>query len=319
MKPEKVVMIGGGGFVGSCLASRLSLRGMQIVVPTRRPEKRKSLTLLPGVRLVAADIHNELELAQSMAGADAVINLVGILHDRDSSKPYGRRFAAAHVELPEKIIAAMKTTGVRRLLHMSALRAASDAPSSYLRSKAAGEAVVLAAAGGLDVTLFRPSVIFGPGDAFLNTFAALLRTLPFLPLAGAKTRFQPVYVGDVAEAFMAALQEPGTSGKTYELCGPGVYSLRQLVEYTGRLIGCPRPVIDLPAPLARLQAALLGLLPNPPMSPDNLRSLQIDSVTDGHLDFPGWNPQSLEAIAPTYLTPFRSRLRLSDFRRRRAR
>ena len=319
MKPEKVVLIGGGGFVGSCLASRLSLRGMQVVVPTRRPEKRKSLTLLPGVRLVAADIHDAQELAQSMAGADAVINLVGILHDRNSSQPYGRRFAAAHVELPEKIVAAMKNSGVRRLLHMSALRAASDAPSAYLRSKAAGEAVVLAAAGDIDVTIFRPSVIFGPGDTFLNTFSALLKILPFLPLAGASTRFQPVYVGDVAEAFAAALSDPATYEKNYELCGPGVYSLRQLVEYTGRLIGCPRPVIDLPAPLARLQAALLGLLPNPPMSPDNLRSLQIDSVTDGRLDFPGWNPQSLEAIAPTYLTPFRSRLRLSDFRRRRAR
>ena len=319
MKPEKVVLIGGGGFVGSCLASRISLRGMQVVVPTRRPEKRKSLTLLPGVRLVAADIHNEQELARSMAGADAVINLVGILHDRNSSQPYGRRFAAAHVELPEKIVAAMKNSGVRRLLHMSALRAASDAPSAYLRSKAAGEAVVLAATRDLDVTIFRPSVIFGPGDAFLNTFASLLKTLPVLPLAGASTRFQPVYVGDVAEAFAAALSDPATYEKNYELCGPGVYSLRQLVEYTGRLIGHPQPVIDLPAPLARLQAALLGLLPNPPMSPDNLRSLQIDSVTDGRLDFPGWNPQSLEAIAPTYLTPFRSRLRLSDFRRRRAR
>jgi len=188
-----------------------------------------------------------------------------------------------------------------------------------LRSKAAGEAVVLGAGDGIDVTVFRPSVIFGPDDVFLNTFASLLKAFPVLPIAGGKTRFQPVYVGDVAEAFVRALSDRSTIGKTYELCGPAVFTLKELVEYTGRLIGHPRPVIDLPGPLAKLQACLLGLLPNPPMSPDNLRSLQVDSVTDGKLDFPGWQPQSLAAVAPTYLTHISARSRLDELRRRTSR
>ena len=275
--------------------------------------------MLPGVRLVAANIHDPLDLEDLFGSADAVINLVGILHDSDSSQPYGRRFAAAHVELPRKIVAAMQRAGVRRLLHMSALKAASDAPSSYLRSKAAGEALVVGAAGEIDATVFRPSVIFGPEDVFLNTFASLLKAFPILPIAGGKTRFQPVYVGDVAEAFIAALSDRTTIGKTYELCGPNVYTLKELVEYTGRLTGHPRPVIDLPGPLARLQACLLGLLPNPPMSPDNLRSLQVDNVTDGQFDFPGWQAQPLEAVAPTYLTHISTRSRRDELRRRTSR
>ena len=275
--------------------------------------------MLPGVRLVAANIHDPLDLEDLFGSADAVINLVGILHDSDSSQPYGRRFAAAHVELPRKIVAAMQRAGVRRLLHMSALKAASDAPSAYLRSKAAGEALVVGAAGEIDATVFRPSVIFGPEDVFLNTFASLLKAFPILPIAGGKTRFQPVYVGDVAEAFIAALSDRTTIGKTYELCGPTVFTLKELVEYTGHLTGYPRPVIDLPGPLAKLQACLLGLLPNPPMSPDNLRSLQVDSVTDGQHDFPGWQPQSLAAIAPTYLAHISTRSRRDELRRRTSR
>lgn len=317
--PGKVVLLGGGGFVGSCLAGRLASQGYQVMVPTRRPENRKALALVPGVHLLAASVHDPLELEELFAGADAVINLVGILHDSDSAKPYGRRFAAAHVELPGKIVVAMQRAGVRRLLHMSALKAADDAPSAYLRSKAAGEEVVRGAAGAIDATVFRPSVIFGPDDVFLNTFAALLRVFPVLPIAGGKTRFQPVYVGDVADAFVAALSDPQTCGKVYELCGPRIYTLKQLVEYTGVLTGCPRPVVDLPCPLARLQATLLGLLPNPPMSPDNLRSLQVDSVTDGSLDFPGWRPQPLEAVAPTYLSHTGARTRYDDLRRRSSR
>lgn len=315
MRPAKVVIFGGSGFVGSCLVGRLAAHGVQVTVPTRRPESRKSLALLPGVRLLAADIHDPLTLDDLLGDADAVINLVGILHDRDGSAPYGKRFAAAHVELPRRIVAAMKAKGVRRLLHMSALRASVDAPSAYLRSKAAGEAVVLDPANGLEVTVFRPSVIFGPGDAFLNMFAGLLATFPLLPLAGADTRFQPVYVGDVADAFCAALTDTATIGRIYELGGPASYRLRELVAYVGQLTGHARPVCDLPYFLARLQAGILGLLPNPPMSPDNLRSLQVDSVTDGLHDFPGWQPQSLEAVAPTYLKPFTAKSRLDELRR----
>lgn len=315
----KVVLLGGGGFVGGCLSNRLAARGYEVTVPTRRPESRKSVALVPGVRLRASNVNDPLELEDLFADADAVINLVGILHDRDGAKPYGRGFAAAHVELPRKIVAAMKRTGVRRLLHMSALKAADDAPSAYLRSKAAGEAVVLAAGSEIDVTIFRPSVIFGLDDAFLNTFASLARVFPVLPIAGGKARFQPVYVGDVADAYVAALSDRQTCGRIYELCGPTVYTLHELVEYAGAQTGHPRPVIDLPCPLARVQATLLGLLPNPPMSPDNLRSLQVDSVTDGKHDFPGWQPRSLEAVAPTYLSHAGGRSRYDDLRRRSSR
>ncbi len=315
MMPAKVVIFGGSGFVGSCLAGRLAALGVQVTVPTRRPERRKSLTLLPKLRLLAADIHDPLTLGDLIGDADAVINLVGILHDRDGTGPYGKRFAAAHVELPRRIVAAMKTAGVRRLLHMSALRASLEAPSAYLRSKAAGEGVVLDPANELDVTVFRPSVIFGPNDAFLNLFAGLLAAFPLLPLAGANTRFQPVYVGDVADAFCAALSNTETIGKIYELGGPTSYRLRDLVAYVGQLTGHARPIYALPYFLARLQAGILGALPKPPMSPDNLRSLQVDSITDGLHDFPGWQPQSLEAVAPTYLKPFSARSRQDELRR----
>ncbi|MFT3962291.1 complex I NDUFA9 subunit family protein [Propionivibrio sp.] len=315
----RVVLLGGGGFIGKSLARRLAGPGFEVTVPTRRPGARAALALLPGVRLVACDVHDPRQLARLFADADAVVNLVGILHDGDSVRPYGRRFAAAHVELPRKVVAAMRAAGVRRLLHVSALKASDTAPSAYLRSKAAGEAVVLEAAGAIDATIFRPSVVFGPEDAFLNRFASLLRVFPVLPIAGAGTRFQPVYVGDVAEACAAALDDRATYGTIYELGGPKVYTLRQLVEYVGSLIGRPRPVIDLPGPLARLQACMLGLLPNPPMSPDNLRSLQVDNVTDGQHDFPGWRPQPLEAVAPTYLSRIGAGSRYDELRRRAAR
>jgi len=319
MKPKKILLIGGSGFVGSWIASALSDRGVQVVIPARRRDKTKRLTLLPTVDMVNTDVNDPQALAALMKDVDAVINLVGILHDSDSRQPYGKRFAAAHVELPTKIVAAMKEAGVRRLVHMSALRAAADAPSAYLRSKAAGEAVVLAAAGDLDVTVFRPSVIFGPGDAFLNMFASLLKLFPVFPLACGAARFQPVYAGDVAAAFVDCLDDAATFGQAYELCGPKVYTLRELVEYTGELVGHRRLIIDLPEPLAKLQAGVLGLLPKPPMSPDNLRSMQLDSVTDGQHDFPGWSPRPLEAVAPAYLSSIKLKRRLDAYRCRAGR
>lgn len=319
MELKKVLLLGGGGFVGGWVASRLSQRGIRVIVPTRRRERNKPLIMLPTVYTVQADVHDEKVLASLMDDVDAVINLVGILHDSHSAQPYGKRFAAAHVELPRKIVAAMKQTGVRRLVHLSALKAAVDAPAAYLRSKAAGEAVVLGAAGDLDVTVLRPSVIFGPGDAFLNTFATLLKLFPVLPLAGGGARFQPVYAGDVADVISACLCDRASFGQTYELCGPKTYTLSELVAYVGTLIGRRRWLINLPAPLAYLQASLLSLLPNPPMTPDDLRMMQIDSVTDGRCNVPGWQPRALESVAPTYLSPVRLRQRLDGYRRRAGR
>jgi NADH dehydrogenase len=320
MELKNVLLIGGSGFVGGWIASRLSERGIRVTIPTRHRDNTKQLIMLPTVDMVEANVNDPQQLAALMQGQDAVINLVGILHDHDSRLPYGNGFARAHIELPKNIIAAMKQTGVRRLVHMSALGASVDAPSEYLRSKGEGEAAVVAAMGELDITVFRPSVIFGPGDAFLGMFAKLLKIFPFFPLGGGAARFQPVYVGDVADAFAGCLTERATFGQTYELCGPKVYSLRDLVEYTGKLIGKPRPIIDLgDGGWAYLQAGLLWLLPNPPMSPDNLRSMEVPSVTDGTHNYPGWQPMPLESVAPTYLSSIKPRLRLDSYRFRAGR
>jgi NADH dehydrogenase len=314
MELKNVLLIGGSGFVGGWIASRLSERGIRVTIPTRRRDNTKQFILLPTIDMVDANVNDPQQLAKLMQGQDAVINLVGILHDHDSRLPYGKGFAAAHIDLPKKILAAMKQTGVRRLVHMSALQASVGAPSEYLRSKGEGEVAVRAAMGELDITIFRPSVIFGPGDAFLNMFAKLLRIFPFFPLGGASARFQPVCIGDVADAFAGCLTERATFGQTYELCGPRVYTLRELVEYTGELIGKPRPIIALSDGWAYLQAGLLWLLPNPPMSPDNMRSMEVDNVTDGTHNYPGWQPQSLEAVAPTYLATVKPKMRFDGYR-----
>jgi NADH dehydrogenase len=320
MELKNVLLIGGSGFVGGWIASRLSERGIRVTIPTRHRDNTKQLIMLPTVDMVEANVHDPETLVALMQGQDAVINLVGILHDHDSRLPYGKGFAAAHIDLPKKIIAAMQQAGVRRLVHMSALNAAVDAPSEYLRSKGEGEAAVVAAMGELDITVFRPSVIFGPGDAFLGLFAKLLKLFPFFPLGGGAARFQPVYVGDVADAFTGCLTERNTFGQIYDLCGPKVYTLRELVDYTGSLIGKPRPVIDLgDSGWAYLQAGLLWLLPNPPLSPDNLRSMQVDSVTDGSHNYPGWQPMPLESIAPTYLSTVKPKMRFDSYRLRAGR
>jgi NADH dehydrogenase len=320
MELKKVLLVGGSGFVGSWIANRLGERGIRVTIPTRRRENARPLILLPMVDMVEANIHDPQQLDTLMQGQDAVINLVGILHDADSRLPYGKGFAAAHVELPKKILAAMRQTGVRRLVHMSALRAAADGPSEYLRSKGEGEAAVRAAMGELDITVFRPSVIFGPGDAFLNTFAKLLNLFPVFPLGGGAARFQPVYVADVAAAFADSLADRATFGQIYELGGPKVYTLRQLVDYVAGQIGKPRLIIDLgDGGWAYLQAGLLSLLPNPPLSPDNLRSMAADSVTDGQHNYPEWHPAALESIAPTYLTAIKPKMRLDGYRYRAGR
>jgi NADH dehydrogenase len=302
MAIKNILLLGGSGFVGGHIANLLSAReGIRITVPSRRRERARHLLPLPGVDVVEANINNESELAALMRGQDAVINLVGILHG-DSELPYGKKFAQAHVELPKKIVAAMQQTGVKRLVHMSALKADPKGPSEYLRSKGDGEAAVLAAQGELDVTVFRPSVIFGAGDSFLNTFASVLKLAPFFPIGFPDARFQPVWVDDVAQAFVGSLEDTETFGQAYELCGPGVFSLRDMIQYTGKVIGKERPLFKLSEGWAYLQAGLLWLAPKPMMSPDNLRSMQVDSVATPGAKVPArWSPASLESVAPTYL------------------
>lgn len=301
MRHASVLVIGGSGFIGSHIVARLVAAGYQVTVPTRRLQHARHLLVLPTVRVVEANIHDEAALARLIAPVDAVINLVGVLHSAPG-KPWGPQFERAHVALPRRIANACIRAGVKRCLHMCALGAAADAPSMYQRSKAAGEQIMLTTSG-LQVTSFRPSVVFGPEDQFLNMFARMQALLPLMVLGGADAKFQPVYVGDVAGAFVDALENPQTHDKVFEQVGPKVYRLRELVHLAGTYAGHSRPVIGLPAALARVQAFLLEHLPGGPlMSRDNLDSMEADNVASGHYPLPPhWHPTPLEAVAPHYL------------------
>ena len=297
MAGKRVVVLGGSGFVGRHLVAQLSVAGHQVVVPTRRREAAKHLILLPTVDVVEADVHDAAALPKLLRGATGVVNLIGILNESG-----GNTFARAHVALAANVVAACKASGVRRLVQMSGLHADAAGPSNYLRSK--GEAEALVKASGLEWTIFRPSVIFGREDSFLNMFAKLVRVLPVVALAAPDARFAPVYVGDVAHCMARALAEDFVSGASYDLCGPKIYTLRELVRYVGEVTGSLRPIIPLGPRLSRLQATLLEFLPGQLMSRDNLASMQQDSVCD--CPFPpvfGLTPTALEAIAPAYLAP----------------
>lgn len=314
MIPRRVVLVGGSGFVGSAIANRLSALGTELVVPTRRRSRAGHLLLLPTIEVVEADIHDQATLNRLFAGADAVVSLVGILHSRGGN-PYGPDFAQAHVELPKKIVSACRAASVQRLVHISALGADADGASEYLRSKAAGEAAVRSTGADLDWVILRPSVIFGRGDRFLNLFASLARTFPVLPLAGANARFQPVFVEDVAEVAVRCLSTPEAAGQIYELTGPSVYTLRELVEYVCTLIGKRRPILALPDGLASLQAWFMEFAPEPLMSRDNLRSMQVDNVGSGTALPFGLTPTALEEAVPTWMGDEGSRAFYYPFRR----
>jgi len=300
-----VLVIGGTGFIGSHVIAKLAETGCRITVPTRHETRAAHLLPLTDVELVVeANVHDEAVLNRLMNGQDAVINLVGILHGSHGAagSAYGPEFARAHVELPRKIVAACAKNGVRRFLHMSALGADRNGPSMYQRSKADGEAAALSNPA-VATTVFRPSVVFGDNDRFLNLFASLQKSLPMLMLAGADAKFQPVYVEDVAQAFVVALHDKRTIGQVLELAGPKVYTLRELVQLAGEYAGHRRPVIALPDSMARVQAFFLEHMPGGPlMSRDNLDSMKVDNVRHSALaDELGITWTALEAVAPYYL------------------
>ncbi|RPI43046.1 MAG: complex I NDUFA9 subunit family protein [Betaproteobacteria bacterium] len=298
---ENVTILGGSGFVGKRLAQLLSQRGIAVTVPTRYRERAKSeLIVLPTVSVVEADIHSDADLDHVLAGTDAVINLVGILHETRKGA-----FERAHVELAVKVLEACRRAGVRRLLHMSALGADPEGPSRYLRSKGEGEARMLHASDeSVAVTAFRPSVIFGRGDSFLTLFAKLLRMLPVVALGSPKARFQPVWVEDVVRAFADALADPATFGRRYDLCGPKVYTLRELIELTGKVTGYSRPIIGLGPRASYLQALAMEWLPVKLLTRDNLRSMSVDNVCEcAWPEVFAFQPSALEGILPTYLSP----------------
>ncbi len=297
MAGPRVVLLGGSGFVGSALAARLVSVGATVVVPARSRERARHLILLPTAEVVEADVHDPATLARLVRGADAVVNLVGILNEsgRDT-------FERVHVELARKVVEACRSAGVTRLVHMSALNADPAGPSRYLASK--GEAEKVVTSSGLEWTIFRPSVIFGEGDSFLSLFARLARALPVIALAAPDARFQPVWVGDVVAAFAHALEQRGTARASFDLCGPAVYTLRELVRWTSETAGAVRPILPLNGALASMQAFVLEHLPGKLLSRDNLASMTKDSVCG--CPFPaafGVEPSSLEALAPSWLAP----------------
>jgi NADH dehydrogenase len=315
---SNVLVIGGAGFIGRHIVSRLIDRGARVTVPTRRRARAGHLITLPTIDVVEANVNDDAALGRLTAGRDAVINLVGILQGSRAS-PYGPEFARAHVELPRRIVRSCEAHAVRRYLHMSSLGADSNGPSMYQRSKGDGEAAVRAS--GLDWTIFQPSVVFGPEDRFLNTFATLASIAPALPIAKAQARFQPIYVGDLADAFVNALDNRATFRKAYELAGPRIYTLKELVQFAARASGHPRPVIGLPASLARAQAIMMELAPGEPlMSRDNLDSMQRDNVasTQPYVPAPelGLELHPMESEAALYLAGQNSRSRLGTFRAR---
>ena len=297
----QVAVMGGTGFVGHAVCEHLVERsggaGGRIVVPTRRLRHGLALQSLPTVQLVQASVHDDRDLARVLAGCEAVVHLVAILHGSEAE------FERVHVQLPQRVAAACKAAGVRRVVHVSALGVAPDAPSRYLRSKAAGEQVWRES--GLDVTVLRPSVIFGARDRFLNLFAQLQALAPFVPLGGAHARFQPVWVEDVAEAVVRCLDQPATIGQVFECAGPQQFTLADLVRLAGRLSGHPRPVLPLPGALARLQALVMECLPGEPlMSRDNVDSMQVPNVaTPGQpgLEALGVQASGVEGVAAGYL------------------
>ena len=324
MNRSNILVIGGAGFIGSHIVARLTARGLRVTVPTRRRARARHLILLPTIDVVECDIHDDVVLSSLIRGKDAVINLIGVLHGSQGKPgaPYGREFADSHVDLPRRIVAACVARGVERLLHMSALGADPGGPSMYQRSKGDGDEIVQGSP--LAWTIFRPSVVFGPEDRFLNLFATLAKYFPLLPIGGADARFQPVWVGDVAAAFLNALDNRATFRRIFELAGPQVYRLRELVAFAAAASGHPRPVLGLPAALARVQALLMELLPGEPlMSRDNLDSMKVDNVATEQPFRPA--PElaiqmtPLEAEAPAYLSRSHARSRFGLYRARAGR
>ena len=312
----KLLVLGATGFVGSSVCEKLVERSGaadgRVRVATRLRNRARHLQLLPTVEIEDGDVHDDATLARMLRDTDAVINLVAILHGSEAE------FERVHVRLPQRLAAACRQAGVRRLVHVSAIGAAVDAPSRYLRSKGRGEAALRAA--GLDLTVLRPSLIFGERDRLMNLFASLQSIFPVMPLAGASARFQPVWVDDVACAVARCLDTPATIGMTIECAGPRVYTLRELVELAGRWSGSRRPVLSLPASVGRLQALTMELLPGRTlMSRDNIDSMRVPNIASGKLpglDSLGIETTPLESVAPRYLGHVSGEARLEAWRAR---
>lgn len=303
MAPRHICILGGSGFIGRHLLARLRLDGHRLKILTRSERTRARLFRQISAEALVTDVYDEAALQRAFAGCDAAINLIGILNEPGHD---GREFRRVHAELPRSIARAARAAGVKRFLHMSALGAAPDAPSTYLKTKAAGNVAVTEALGTeIPWTIFMPSVIFGPGDGLTCRFARLLRFTPLVfPLACPDARMAPVYVGDVVDAFARSLDDARSHGQYYELCGPDALTLQEIVELTARTAKLRRKIIPLPDSLSRLQAAILEYFPGKPFSRDNYLSTRRDSVCTGArpglAEF-GIAPSAMNKVVPTYL------------------
>ncbi|MCZ6603728.1 MAG: complex I NDUFA9 subunit family protein [Alphaproteobacteria bacterium] len=303
----RVTVFGGSGFVGRYLVSRLAAAGAVVTIASRRPERGKFLQSAGNVGQIthgAADINDEAAVRAVTRGADAVVNLVGILYERGR-----QRFQSVHVDGAGLVARVAAQEGVRAFVHMSALAADAGSPSKYARSKAAGEAAVRAALP--KAVIFRPSIIVGWEDDFFNRFAGMARLSPWLPLiGGGGNKMQPIFVGDIANAFMAALANDQAAGRTYGLGGPRVYTFTELMELLLAEIGRRRVLVRVPFTLASAMAMVLGLAPTPVLTRDQVRLLARDDIVvpgavDGTIDDLGIKPAAIEAVIPAYLARYR--------------
>lgn len=313
MATSRVLVLGASGFVGRCVCAHLAGQGAALRVLTRGQAKAGPLQVLPEMETVVASPHDDAALARALDGVHAVVNLVGILHENRRES-----FDKVHVALPRRLARACRAAGVARLIHLSALHADRNGPSRYLRSRGLGEEAIREEGAGLAVTILRPSVIFGRGDSFLNLFAGLVKPLPVVPLAGAGVKFQPVWVEDVARAVAVARDDARTFGQAYDLCGPDVYTLSEIVRFVARMQGRRRLVVALPGWAAQAQAFVLEHLPGPLMTRDNLASMRVDSVCG--CPFPavfGFTPAPMESVVPTYMAGEGPHGRYAAFRNRR--
>jgi len=310
MTIKTVCVLGGAGFVGSSIVAKLDAAGYKVKVLTRNRERAKHLILLPNVQVQTCDITNNRAMSDLLSDCDAVINLIGILHENSNNT-----FETVHHQIPRRLAQVCEELGINRLLHMSALRAGKYAPSKYLRSKAAGEAAINEFSKKLDITIFKPSVIFGRDDSFLNLFASIIRFVPILVLGKPNAKFQPIWVEDVAQAFVNALENNATYDRTYELGGPTIYTLRELVQKVMAILEVKRPIIGLNKPFSYIQGLVLELLPGKLMTRDNVRSMEVDSVTDEPMASElGVAVTALEVIIPDYLANQTPRAAYDKFR-----
>ena len=307
---KQVTVLGGSGFLGSALVAQLSAANYSVNVLTRRREASKHLTLLPNVQVIECDVLDARALNAQLKNTDIVVNLIGILHESKKCS-----FDKMHVQLPQKVADLCVKAGIKRLIHMSALQASTTAPSAYLRSRGAGEEAVSAYKNVLNLTIFRPSVIFGRGDSFFSLFANLVKYLPIIALAKPNAKFQPVWVEDVAKAITLSLENIDTYNQTYELAGPRVYTFKSLIEFVMVVLGKTRPIIGLNDTLSYAQAFAMELLPVKLMTRDNVKSMEVDSVSNS--PFPalfGFEPTAMEVVVPEYLGDDTPRASYEGFR-----